>query len=393
MNIATLYRRDRFDHFRPIDASRKWWLEISKSLATLGHKVDMIVNTNRHGNRISPNFRQVPYDMTDFAKYDVLMTFLHAGFESLCYEGVDCHPFIISNLGSVVGRTDSEEGVYFFGDRRRRLFDLQAKMARTSKFINILTEPSKKLWEKEFGDAKNILLIPGAADKEVPPPGRDPYQEFGGKIAVYMGNIYSDTQREVNLLWQERLNTLGRYLKDKDIRLCFIGPGKTDVLDTDAVLNLGIVDDIWDYQYFANVGIVLAQGQVQHNESTKIYYYLRSGLPVVSETPVPNNYVIRDANLGMISNYGDFEMMANMVEAVAKRSWNKKKAAQYIVDHHTWDKRAESLDIVIRDNAPSFSKVRSRWWGYSVNRRKWTFRAKRRARGFFSKVSRRWQQS
>ena len=138
--------------------------------------------------------------------------------------------------------------------------------------------------------------------------------------------------------------------KQKRIRLFFVGPGKTDQLDTEAVTCIGPVDSrrIWDYQYFADVGIVLAQGHVQHNESSKIYYYLRTGLPVVSEAPVPNNQVIQEANLGFIAEYADNRMMAEMVEAAIFRAWDRNSAVNYMLKNHTWDQRSQVYDRLIK---------------------------------------------
>jgi hypothetical protein len=139
-------------------------------------------------------------------------------------------------------------------------------------------------------------------------------------------------------------------LKQKGIRLFLVGPGNTRHLDTDAVTYLGTVDNrqMWDYQYFADVGIVLAQGTVQHNESSKIYYYLRTGLPVVSEQPVPNNHIIQEAGLGFISNYADDRMMADMVEEAVHRRWERDQAVKYMLDNHTWDKRIDVYDPLIK---------------------------------------------
>jgi hypothetical protein len=105
---------------------------------------------------------------------------------------------------------------------------------------------------------------------------------------------------------------------------------------------------IWDYQYFADVGIVLAHSEVQHNESSKIYYYLRAGLPVVSEAPVPNNHMIQEANLGFVANYADDRMMADMVEEAMLKPWDRDAAVNYILENHTWDKRVEIYDQLIK---------------------------------------------
>ncbi len=101
------------------------------------------------------------------------------------------------------------------------------------------------------------------------------------------------------------------------------------------------VDAVWDYQYFADVGVALAQGSVQHNESSKLYYYLRTGLPVVSEAPIPNNRVIEEARCGLIAPYGDDDTLAEMVEAAARRLWDRAQAVRYVLAFHTWDRRMQ----------------------------------------------------
>ncbi len=251
---------------------------------------------------------------------------------------------MISKLGSVVGPTDNTEGVYFFGEERRTLSEIQGRIDRTSKYVTILTDQSRLLWETQFGNKGNVLMVPTGVDRHVPPPRQNPYKEFDDeKIAVYVGNIYATTQRKVNVLWQQRLNSLGRELRKRSVRLCLVGPGRTDRLDPSLVTYMGSVenDKVWDYHHFADVGIVFAQGQVQHNESSKIYYYLRAGLPVVSEEPVPNNWLIGETKLGLIAAYGDEGGMAERIEDAAHTKWDREEAMGYMVANHSWDARAQ----------------------------------------------------
>jgi hypothetical protein len=139
-------------------------------------------------------------------------------------------------------------------------------------------------------------------------------------------------------------------LRKKKIRLCLLGTGNTEGLDQKSVTYLGAVgcDQIWDYHYFANAAIVLGQGPVQHNESTKVYYYLRTGLPVVSESSVPNNYLIGDADLGFIADYGDDHQMTEMVEEAIYRKWDREQAMRYILENHTWNRRGRIYEDVIK---------------------------------------------
>lgn len=311
----------------------------------------MIVDAASGLNGGMPHLRYLPLNEVDWNRYDVIKTLFHGGFDCLDNAGGGHHPFIISKMGSVVGRSDQTEGVHFFGQERSRLFETQAKINRQSRYITILTKQSRQLWESEHGRTSNLLLVPTGVDREIPAPGENPYGSPKEKIAAYIGNLYANCQPEINLLWQTRLNSLGHLLKQKGIRLFLVGPGDTDRLDPEAVTNLGPVDGrrMWDYQYFADVGIVLAQGHVQHNESSKIYYYLRTGLPVVSEAPVPNNHIIQEADLGFISDYADDRMMADMVEAAIFRKWDRDSAVNYMLENHTWDKRSQVYDRLIRD--------------------------------------------
>jgi len=326
------------------------WLKISEALARSGYEVDMMAEAASGLNSISPNLRYRGLQGVDWSRYHVVKTLFHQGYETLRNAGGADHPFIISKLGSVVGHEDQTEGVHFFNQERIDLFETQKEINRRSRYITILTKPSLDLWRKEHGRSANMLMVPTGVDREVPPPGANPYGMRGDKIAVYIGKLYEGFQREINLLWQERLNTLGRLLKPKGIRLFFVGPGAIDRLDCDAVTSVGPIDGrrIWDFQYFADVGLVLGQGNVQHNESSKIYYYLRTGLPVVSESSVPNNHIIEEAALGFVASYGDDQTMAEMIEAAAYKRWDRASAVDYILKNHTWDNRAQIYDRVIK---------------------------------------------
>ena len=349
LRVATVYKRDVYRRFAPAKMSTIRWLRMSEGLAASGHRVDMIMNGNSiaHSN---PNLRSVPFGQVDWNSYDVIKTLFHSGFESLWEEGGGSHPFIISKLGSVVGKHDDTEGVYFFNHEREHLYSIQERIHDCSRYVTLLTEASRRLWVELFGNNDNLLHIPTGVDRELPASRDNPYKRFRDPIAIYAGNIYGKSQPEMNVVWQDRLNRVGRLLRKKRIRLCFIGTGRTDRLDRSAVTVMREVDnsDFWDFQRFADVGLVLAQGQAQHNESSKLYYYLRTGLPVVSESPVPNNFLIEETGMGHVADYGDDRMLADMVESAIDKEWPRREAIQYVVRHHCWEQRVEIYDEVIR---------------------------------------------
>jgi glycosyltransferase involved in cell wall biosynthesis len=349
LRIASVYRRQALEETPEHDAAIVWWKRISEGLAAAGHSIDFVAGSEGTVRPVGPRLRTLPFTAADWADYDVVLTFFNRGFENLEKAGGLDHPRIISSLGSVVGSSDDTPGVYFFGARRQELYRIQQQIAGRSRFINVLTEPSRELWIRAHGRAGDVTVIPQGVDRDVPSPRRTPYEAFAEPIAVYIGTIYNQSQKEMNLLWQRRLNLLGRAFLRRGIRLCLIGVGDTDLLDREAVTYLGPVENrnIWDYHYFAAVGVVLAHGVVQHNESTKLYYYLRAGLPVVSEVPVPNNHVLTEARLGFLAPFGEEARLAELGAEASVRAWDRDGARRYMVNHHSWDLRVAQYEELI----------------------------------------------
>ncbi|HEY7529057.1 MAG TPA: hypothetical protein VIC56_00075 [Gemmatimonadota bacterium] len=371
-SIATVYRPVRGEPFEITKMSSIRWVRMSEALARLGYRVDVLSDSSERPPLAHPGARIQPLQGADWSRYDVVKTLFHKGFQTLAAGGGADHPLIISKLGSVVGSVDDLPGVHFLGEERQELYDVQRAIARSSRYVAVLTEESRRLWEAEHANGAGpagsgapagapdaaardrrgpeVLFVPTGVDRDIPPPRANPYAGWDGPVAVYIGNLYDTTQLHVNRLWQDRLDALGGELRRRGIRLCFVGPGLTDRLDPSRVTAVGPVpvDEVWDWQRFAAVGVVLAQGPLQHNESSKIYYYLRTGLPVVSEAPVPNNDLLEACGLGTVVPYGDDRLLADAVAEAAARRWDREAGIRYVLEHHTWEHRAAIYDRVIR---------------------------------------------
>jgi hypothetical protein len=132
-----------------------------------------------------------------------------------------------------------------------------------------------------------------------------------------------------------------------------VGSGNTGGLDRRFVSHIGPVPygDSWDYLFHAHVGIVLALGPHRNdNESTKIYHYLRAGLPVVCESGFSNEHLVTEATLGHVAPNGDLGRMAELIVATADPSWDRAAAAEFVLRTHTWDHRAGTYDALLRSN-------------------------------------------
>ncbi len=341
VRIATVYLRTPLDRSQIHAMDRLRWLRVSEGLADRGFSVDMIVDAPAPLGAPRPNLRQVSPEAVDWSRYDVVKTLYPTGFRTLAETGGDKHPFIIGRVGAVVGPTDDTPGVHFFGEERRALWEVHQALRARARYVVLLTGASRALWEAQYGPEPPVVLVPTGVDRAIPPPGRDPFPPPPPRRAVYVGNLYTRHQRELNLHWQARLNALGARLLPHGVRLHFVGPGRTDRLDPARVTVVGPVphEAVWDYLHFADVGIVLARGPVQHDEASKLYYYLRAGLPVVTEAPVPNNHLVTESGAGLVAPYGDDDAMAEMIAAAAWRPWDRRAAQAYVLAHHTWEHR------------------------------------------------------
>jgi glycosyltransferase involved in cell wall biosynthesis len=327
------------------------FVRMAEALARRGHDVDLVTNRLPEARVIAPHLREIPFKFARWENYHAVKTFFHRGFETLVEAGGGDHPFIISKLGSVVGR-EQTPGVHFYGAVREKLYATQLEIAKRSKVVTVLTNRSAALWWNEHGTDGALFQVPTGVDAEIPGPEANPYRRLGidGPVALFAGNIYSRAQQaEVNELWQDRLNQLGRALKRRGVSLVAMGSGVIDKLDPAAVLHVGEIDadEYWNWQHYAQVGIVLAQGPVQDNESSKIYYYLRTGLPVICEESVPNIAIVEETGCGAIVPYGDLEAMAEAAVAQLSARHDAAAVAQYMIENHSWDARAALYDPVL----------------------------------------------
>src|SRR4030095_10317172 len=138
--------------------------------------------------------------------------------------------------------------------------------------------------------------------------------------------------------------------RGRGLQLVAMGRGDTSRLDRDAVVHLGIVDAsaVWDWQPHARAALVLAHGPVQDNESSKIYYYLRTGLPVVCERSVPNAGLVLETGHGAVVDYADDTPLADPAATVPPHPPRAHEVGAYMVRPPSGDGRAALYDELFR---------------------------------------------
>jgi glycosyltransferase involved in cell wall biosynthesis len=345
--VISVYRSEQRS-FRVEDASYLRWLKVAEALARQGHDVDLGTAEPRHflsrkAIGMAPRLRRVPLAAVDWDRYDVVKTCFHRGFDVLERRGGAGHPFIIAKLGSVVASED-RDGIYFYGKHREWLWKIQCRIAERARYVTLLSEPARDLWRSSFGRDDNVLVVPGGVDHDIEEGGRDPYPRDSRRRCVFAGNIYGQSQPEAHQVLIAKMNELGRRLAERGARLYHVGTGDTGGLDRRWVHVFGAVPYArsWAFLRHADVGVVLSAGAFMHNnESTKIYHYLRVGLPVVSESGFPNDWVVEESGLGTVVESGRLDLMAAAIDDALARSWDRDAGRRYVLERHTWDRRCE----------------------------------------------------
>ena len=351
--IVTVYT-DVKQAFVPVDMSYIRWLKMSEALSRLGHTVDIATHEpglrSRFPRTLAPGLRRVPLRRVRWDEYDVVKTLFHRGFTTLERFGGAHHPFILAKLGSVVSDVD-REGVFFYGEERARLFAVQERIAKRARYVTILTEESRGLWRHHHGHRGRELLVPGGVDAVLPPPGPSPYAP-GSPVCVFAGNFYDHwSQPEAHRVVVDKLNRLGAALSRRDVRLHVVGRGDAGALDSSVVTAHGPVpyERSWDFLRHADVGVVLVFGPGRNqNESSRIYHYLRVGLPTVCEAGYPNEGLVTDLGLGFLVENGATEALADAVARAADRTWDRQAAERKIIADHSWDARARIYEPILR---------------------------------------------
>jgi hypothetical protein len=58
---------------------------------------------------------------------------------------------------------------------------------------------------------------------------------------------------------------------------------------------------------------------------------------------------VTESRLGSVVENDNLGQMAQRVKEAVRGDWDRDRAIKYILDHHTWNKRVEVYDKVIRE--------------------------------------------
>lgn len=339
--IAIVYTKNPLKKIYTMDLIR--WYAMSKALAGMGYCVDMVTSEGSESRQICDNVHVVP--ITDVVWRDYCVV-------KVCYqrtiEFVSKHHFTIVRLARVVGSDATSRDIIHHDE----LLKCQELIATRASALIVNDEVNRERWLNIYGNNVPIYLIPTGCPTHIPEIKMSPFEKKR-PTALYIGHLSS--KRIIKML-----NSIGAALTKKGWDLVVVGPNKTSYycdrkyeLNREVCKYVGPVtfDDSWAYMQHSDVGIALAPGPyVFENETSKLYFYLRAGLPVACESQISNVDVVMDLKWGRVFEYGDVEDAADVIISLGHRahlSDDRKMVINNTIEKHSWDRRCQILCNII----------------------------------------------
>lgn len=344
MRIALAYRKSPLLPRDGMDLIR--WHSIAGALATMGHSVSLLGDVHQSG-ATRDNIHYAPLSGLATGEYDVIFVQTPSVIPM-----VPEHPFIVCR----VGRVASEDAPSRVGESlRHQMIGFQQEVAQRCRLVVVTTEENKERWVRFHGNQVACYVLPNGCPELIPAPPPRPLLDEQRSV-VYFGSISCER-------FVRRLNTVAPLLQSRGMQLFYAGrdadePYKSgeDSLDLQHITTLGCFDhdEIWDYLQSAAVGIAFATGtELFDSEISKLYAYLRAGLPVVAESGIANQHLVEETGWGAVTEYGNASEMATAVEHWRDAGRNAAVAA-YMASTQSWSQRATELSAILTVYAGDF---------------------------------------
>jgi hypothetical protein len=339
--IALAYSANPTRPIQGMDMIR--WVAMGHRFRWLDYKVRLVTDRRRGMDRLD-RIHLTSADRMDWTECDAVKVCYQASID-LIPQG---HPHLITRMCRVV----DEEYPKRDDHRRDEMLRQQEKIRDLAAIVAFNDEVNAQRWRDRYGDKQQVLIVPTGCPEQLPEEGTNPFPQ-DKRIVLFMGSLTSHR-------FPGALNGLARRLRaaSPDIEVHFLGKnslqhyaGESEPLDPSLLTIHEPVDEekTWDYVRNAHVGIGLAPSEHPfESELSKIYYYLRGGLPVVTESSVPNTSVIRDTGHGGVATYGDLDALAHTTLEAMKRKPRDEAVMQHMIDKHSWRARAEVYDAALK---------------------------------------------
>ena len=341
MRVGIVFHKDPFAPPTGIDLVRL--RAIASGLVRQGIEAEIVSPVDREGTLEGIIPVRPLAVLGTRAPYDLLKTSYHFSVELI---GNYAGP-VVSRIVRVVDDQEPERDAPF----RRRLLDCQQLIRKRSVALALNNEQNAARWHALYGDLPPIVLVPTGCPERLPPAGANPYNP-AKRVMLFLGSLAAPRMVEV-------LNQAAHRLQRRcTIHLVGLNKACLYSYEKQCLLDPLIVDhgerpeqEVWDYVRNAHVGLALATGPHPFdNDVSKIFTYLRGGLPVLSEEPIINNDLVSETAYGKTFPFGDLDALclraAELLES--RPSAERQSVMQFMAEEHSWDRRVDTYVELFR---------------------------------------------
>jgi predicted deacetylase/glycosyltransferase involved in cell wall biosynthesis len=327
------------------------WVSLGRALRGFGVEVDLVTDRPDGVGAIA-DVPVVASAAADWDAYDLV---------KVCYQPslriVPPHRSTLVRMCRVVDQ------VYPTRDdgHREELLRLQEETARRARWVAFNDATNEQRWCERYGYRQATVRTPTGCPDTIPEPGPNPYPP-GPPVLLHCGSLTSPRLADAI----ERLAEATRR-SGLAVRIAHLGRNRLHVYGAAGrvldrrVIDLGEVDvdKTWSYIHHASVGIALAPSEhAFESELSKVYYYLRGGLPVVTEDSVANRHLVEQTAHGAIARYDDPASWIAAIEHALRLPAREPRVMQWMVERHGWARRARTYLDLLRAPAQPWGVVR-----------------------------------
>lgn len=341
MRVGLVFHKDPLKAPTGIDLVRL--RAIAFGLTERGVQTDVITRVSDVGS-LGDKVLVKPLDVLDSpSDYSLIKTCYHQSIRLIGRYGGP----VVSRIVRVVDEEIPERDTLF----RDELLKCQNLIAQRAQVVIFNNTVNLERWRLFYGNRQRLQIVPTGCQQEIPADGGKPYP--GEKpVLLFLGSLAAPRMVRT-------LNALSEMLEDC-CEIHVIGSNKTGLYGSGeyTALNRLIHDHgelpeskVWPYIQHASIGLALATGpHLFDNDLSKMFTYLRGGLPILSEDTVLTNYLITETGHGRIVPYDDIHALALTTRDMLANFMGPSRAAvmQFMIENHGWNRRVETLLGVFR---------------------------------------------
>ena len=330
MRIALVFHKNPFAPPAGIDLIRL--RAISAGLNKRGIETDIVAPVSRRG-MLEGNIKVYGVErLYDSSAYDIVKTCYHDSIRFV----PPAQRIVVSRIVRVVDSKFPERDQKF----RSSLLECQEMIRDRACAVIFNNNENRSRWTSLYGESTETELVPTGCPSVTPVQNRTPYSA-SKKILLFLGSLAATRMAQI-------MNELAERVSDvAEIHL--VGLNKTEMYGSGSALSPLIVNhgekteqETWNYIYNADLGLAFATGSLPFdNDISKIYSYLRGGLPTLSEEPILNNKLVEGLGYGSTFGYGDMEaLVSSCRRLLANPPLEKREHVMRIMARdHSWDER------------------------------------------------------